>query len=66
LILVPVFKTPTYLPRFIGILLAVCALKSFGIVRDLARFLSSNLKNDFLIGIALALLWAVKKNYVVH
>jgi Na+/H+ antiporter NhaD/arsenite permease-like protein len=56
LILAPVFKTLTYLPRFIGIFLAVCALKSFGIVRDLAGFLSNTLKNDFFIGIALGLL----------
>jgi len=47
LILVPVFKTLIYLPRFIGILLAECALKSIGKVRDLAGFLSNTLKNYF-------------------
>jgi len=46
--------------------LAVAALKSFGILKNLTGFLSNTLKNDFLIGIALGLLSAVKKNYVVH
>ncbi len=47
---------------FLGILLAVSALQSFGILKDLAGFLSSALKNDFLIGIALGLLSAVVDN----
>ncbi len=47
---------------FLGILLAVSALQSFGILKDLAGFLSSTLKNDFLIGIALGLLSAVVDN----
>jgi Na+/H+ antiporter NhaD/arsenite permease-like protein len=47
---------------FLGILLAVSALQSFGILKELAYFLSSNLKNDYLIGIALGLLSAVVDN----
>lgn len=47
---------------FLGILLAVSALQSIGILKDLAGFLSSTLKNDFLIGIALGLLSAVVDN----
>ena len=47
---------------FLGILLAVSALQSFGLLKDLAGFLSSSLKNDFLIGIALGLLSAIVDN----
>jgi len=47
---------------FLGILLAVSALQSFGILKQLAIFLSSTLKNDFLIGIALGLLSAIVDN----
>ncbi|MEO6669932.1 MAG: sodium:proton antiporter NhaD, partial [Ferruginibacter sp.] len=44
---------------FLGILLAVSALQSFGILKDLATFLTGTLKNDYLIGTALGLLSAV-------
>jgi Na+/H+ antiporter NhaD/arsenite permease-like protein len=47
---------------FLGILLAVSALQSFGLLKDLAAFLSSTFKNDFLIGIALGLLSAIVDN----
>ncbi len=47
---------------FLGILLAVSALQSFGILKVLADFLSSTLKNNYLIGIALGLLSAVVDN----
>ena len=47
---------------FLGILLAVSALQSFGLLKDLATFLSSTLKNDYLIGIALGLLSAIVDN----
>jgi Na+/H+ antiporter NhaD/arsenite permease-like protein len=47
---------------FLGILLAVSALQSFGLLKDLAGFLSNTLKNDFLIGIALGLLSAIVDN----
>lgn len=47
---------------FLGILLAVSALQSFGLLKDLATFLSSTFKNDFLIGIALGLLSAIVDN----
>lgn len=47
---------------FLGILLAVSALQSFGLLKDLAGFLSSTLKNNFLIGIALGLLSAIVDN----
>lgn len=47
---------------FLGILLAVSALQSFGILSQLAVFLSSHLKNDYLIGIALGLLSAIVDN----
>lgn len=53
--------TPSIL-FFLGILLAVSALQSFGILKDLATFLSSTLKNDYLIGTALGLLSAVVDN----
>lgn len=47
---------------FLGILLAVSALESFGLLKVLAVFLSSTLNNDFLIGTALGLLSAVVDN----
>jgi Na+/H+ antiporter NhaD/arsenite permease-like protein len=47
---------------FLGILLAVAALQSFGLLKELANFLSSTLKNDYLIGIALGLLSAIVDN----
>ncbi len=53
--------TPSIL-FFLGILLAVSALQSFGILKNLATFLSGTLKNDYLIGIALGLLSAVVDN----
>ncbi|UEG49887.1 sodium:proton antiporter NhaD [Ferruginibacter lapsinanis] len=53
--------TPSIL-FFLGILLAVSALQSFGLLKDLANVLSNALKNDYLIGIALGLLSAVVDN----
>ncbi len=47
---------------FLGILLAVNALQSFGLLADLAKFLTSSLKNNYLIGTALGLLSAVVDN----
>lgn len=47
---------------FLGILLAVAALQSFGLLKNLSTMLSSTLKNDYLIGIALGLLSAVVDN----
>ena len=47
---------------FLGILLAVSALQSFGLLKQLALFLSSSLKNDYLIGIILGLLSAIVDN----
>lgn len=47
---------------FLGILLAVSALQSFGILRNLADFLNSVLKNNYLIGTALGLLSALVDN----
>lgn len=47
---------------FLGILLSVSALQSFGVLRELATFLSDNLKNDYLIGTALGLLSSVVDN----
>ncbi|MBL0356255.1 MAG: sodium:proton antiporter NhaD [Chitinophagaceae bacterium] len=53
--------TPSIL-FFLGILLAVSALQSFGLLKELAGFLSSTLKNDYLIGISLGLLSAIVDN----
>jgi Na+/H+ antiporter NhaD/arsenite permease-like protein len=53
--------TPSIL-FFLGILLAVSALQSFGVLKSLAAFLNSTLKNDYLIGIALGLLSALVDN----
>ncbi len=47
---------------FLGILLAVSALQSFGILREMALGLNSTFKNDYLIGSALGLLSAVVDN----
>lgn len=47
---------------FLGILLAVSALQSAGVLKELASHLDSTLKNDYLIGIALGLLSAVVDN----
>lgn len=53
--------TPSIL-FFLGILLAVSALQSFGLLKDLAGFLSNTLKNDYLIGTSLGLLSAIVDN----
>ncbi len=53
--------TPSIL-FFLGILLAVSALQSFGLLKELATFLSSTFKNDYLIGVALGLLSAIVDN----
>ena len=47
---------------FLGILLAVSALESFGLLKDMASMLTANLKNDYLIGTSLGLLSAVVDN----
>lgn len=47
---------------FLGILLAVSALQSFGLLRDAADFLNHSLKNFYAIGIALGLLSALVDN----
>jgi Na+/H+ antiporter NhaD/arsenite permease-like protein len=47
---------------FLGILLAVTALQAFGLLSSLATFLTSSLKNNYLIGTALGLLSAVVDN----
>ena len=53
--------TPSIL-FFLGILLAVSALQSFGLLKDLATVLSDTFKNDYLIGTALGLLSAIVDN----
>ncbi|RYF79304.1 MAG: sodium:proton antiporter, partial [Chitinophagaceae bacterium] len=53
--------TPSIL-FFLGILLAVSALQSVGLLGELATFLSSTFKNDYLIGTALGLLSALVDN----
>jgi Na+/H+ antiporter NhaD/arsenite permease-like protein len=53
--------TPSVL-FFLGILLAVAALQSFGLLKELAGSLSSTLKNDYLIGTTLGLLSALVDN----
>ena len=53
--------TPSIL-FFLGILLAVSALQSFGLLKNLATFLSNTFKNDYLIGIALGILSAIVDN----
>ncbi len=47
---------------FLGILLAVSALESHGLLKELATVLNSSLRNDYLIGAALGLLSAVVDN----
>jgi Na+/H+ antiporter NhaD/arsenite permease-like protein len=53
--------TPSIL-FFLGILLAVSALQSFGLLKQLAGFLDNTLGNDYLIGTALGFLSAVVDN----
>ena len=53
--------TPSIL-FFLGILLAISALQSIGILKEIANGLNDNLQNDYLIGIALGLLSAVVDN----
>jgi len=53
--------TPSIL-FFLGILLAVSALQSIGLLKELATFLTTTFKNDYLIGIALGLLSAIVDN----
>ncbi len=53
--------TPSIL-FFLGILLAVTALQSMGILASLAAYLNTGLKNDYLIGISLGLLSSVVDN----
>lgn len=53
--------TPSIL-FFLGILLAVSALQSFGLLKVVALFLTDSLKNDYLIGITLGLLSAIVDN----
>ena len=47
---------------FLGILLAVSALQSVGILTGLSEFLSSNLKSDTAIGVVLGLISAIIDN----
>lgn len=53
--------TPSIL-FFLGILLAVSALQSFGLLKEMATTLNGTLKNDYLIGAALGLLSAIVDN----
>ena len=53
--------TPSIL-FFLGILLAVSALESIGLLKVMATYMNSTLKNDYLIGTALGLLSAVVDN----
>lgn len=53
--------TPSIL-FFLGILLAVSSLESYGLLKNLAALLTNNLKNDYLIGASLGLLSAVVDN----
>lgn len=47
---------------FLGILLAVTALESFGVLKTFATFLDNTLKDDYLIGATLGLLSALVDN----
>lgn len=47
---------------FLGILLAVGALQSFGLLSQLAAFLGATLKNDYVIGAALGLISSIIDN----
>jgi Na+/H+ antiporter NhaD/arsenite permease-like protein len=53
--------TPSIL-FFLGILLAVSAFQSFGLLKTFAAFLDNNLKNDYIIGAALGLLSSIVDN----
>jgi Na+/H+ antiporter NhaD/arsenite permease-like protein len=53
--------TPSIL-FFLGILLAVASLASFGLLKEAAQYLTSVLKNDFLIGASLGVLSAIVDN----
>jgi Na+/H+ antiporter NhaD/arsenite permease-like protein len=53
--------TPSIL-FFVGILLAVSALQSTGMLKTMAAFLSSTFKNDYIIGTILGLLSSVVDN----
>jgi Na+/H+ antiporter NhaD/arsenite permease-like protein len=53
--------TPSIL-FFLGILLAVSALQSFGLLQSWAKFLSQTLKNDYLVGTSLGLVSALVDN----
>jgi Na+/H+ antiporter NhaD/arsenite permease-like protein len=53
--------TPSIL-FFLGILLAVAALQSYGILNMAATYLSNTLHNDYLIGIALGILSSIVDN----
>ena len=57
-----ILHTQTHTEFFLGILLAVSALQSFGLLKELATFLSNTFKNDYLIGIALGILSAIVDN----
>lgn len=47
---------------FLGILLAVACLQTMGLLKDVAHFLTENLKNDYLIGTSLGLFSAIVDN----
>jgi Na+/H+ antiporter NhaD/arsenite permease-like protein len=47
---------------FLGILLAVAALETSGLLKEAAGFLNSTVKNDYLIGISLGVLSAIVDN----
>jgi len=47
---------------FLGILLSVAALQSYGILHDVAEFLTTELKHDYLIGTVLGVLSALVDN----
>jgi Na+/H+ antiporter NhaD/arsenite permease-like protein len=53
--------TPSVL-FFLGILLAVAALQSIGVLKQLAGILNTTLKNDYLIGSSLGLISAIVDN----
>ncbi|MBS1731287.1 MAG: sodium:proton antiporter NhaD [Bacteroidetes bacterium] len=53
--------TPSIL-FFLGILLAVSALQSYGLLQELAVYLDHTLKNNYLIGTALGLLSSIVDN----
>jgi len=53
--------TPSVL-FFLGILLAVSALQSFGLLKEMATMLNNTLKNDYMIGGELGLLSAIVDN----